>query len=308
MARDRWLKYLLVLDIVILATVFVLFKLNSKVRNASSFISSTPTPTPTLQASEKQQNTGSLEKVILNSLGGADGTYGIAVINLRNSETSYINGHRSFGAASLYKLWVMVTAYRQIQAGTLSKDDILSEDVSLLNEIFSVDKQFEIATGTVTLTVRDALKEMITVSDNYSALLLSEKVGFSAVSSFLSEYGFDESSMGALGGSPSTTAYDTALFFEKLYRGELANEQYSHEMLGLLKSQQLNDEIPKYLPSNVVVAHKTGIIDNFLHDAGIVYAPKGDYIIAILSESASSEDLSGKIAELSKAVYDYLNF
>lgn len=299
----------MVLDIAVLTTVSVLFKRYLDNRNISPPASILPTPTPisSPQISEGTQNTNSLGNVIQNSLGDADVVYGVVVKNLKSSEASYINEHRNFNAASLYKLWVMATVYKQIQDGKLKEDDILSEDVSVLNNIFNIDTQFETSTGTITLTVREALDEMITVSDNYSALLLSEKIGLSAISSFLNENGFNESSIGSSGGSPTTTAYDTALFFEKLYKGDLANDKYTNEMLALLKSQQLNDEIPKYLPPEVTVAHKTGMIDNSLHDAGIVYSPKGDYIIAILSEGTSSEDFSEKIAQLSKVVYDYFS-
>lgn len=44
--------------------------------------------------------------------------------------------------------------------------------------------------------------------------------------------------------------------------------------------QKINDRIPKFLPKEVVVAHKTGDMDYFEHDVGIVYTPKGDYIEA----------------------------
>ena len=78
-------------------------------------------------------------------------------------------------------------------------------------------------------------------------------------------------------------------------------------MLGFLKGQQLNDVLPKYLPENIVVAHKTGNIDAFDNDAGIVYGPKGDYIIVLLSESDNPAGAEDRMAQLSKAVYDYFN-
>ena len=119
--------------------------------------------------------------------------------------------------------------------------------------------------------------------------------------------GFKDSSVGGSGDSPKSTADDIALFFEKLYKGELANTQYTKEMLDLLKAQTLNDKLPKYLPKGTVVAHKTGEIDYLSHDGGIVYAPTGDYIIVVLSESSYPPGAEERIAQISKRVFDYFS-
>ena len=47
----------------------------------------------------------------------------------------------------------------------------------------------------------------------------------------------------------------------------------------LLLGQQVNDRIPWFLPDEVPIAHKTGGLDRFAHDAGIVFAPGGPYLI-----------------------------
>ncbi|MEM4270897.1 MAG: serine hydrolase, partial [Candidatus Pacearchaeota archaeon] len=79
----------------------------------------------------------------------------------------------------------------------------------------------------------------------------------------------------------------------------------SGEMLALLKKQNLNSKLPKYLPENTVVAHKTGELGEYSHDAGIVYKDSGDYIIVVLSKTQKPLDANEKIAQISKAVYDY---
>ena len=76
-------------------------------------------------------------------------------------------------------------------------------------------------------------------------------------------------------------------------------------MLDLLKSQKLNNKLPKYLPQEIDVAHKTGEIDSLTHDAGIVYAPTSDYIIVILSKSDYPPGAEERIADISRAVYEY---
>ncbi|MBI1982308.1 MAG: serine hydrolase [Candidatus Levybacteria bacterium] len=265
-----------------------------------------------------QNNKGnSLSDAVEGSLRETKGTYGIAVKHLKTGESYYFNKRKIFEAGSLYKLWVMAVVFNKIQAGEWSEDQILSEDVKVLNEKFYIEPDLaEQTEGTVTLSVHDALEQMITVSQNYAALLLTEKVKLSSVKAFLETNGFNESKVGIDGSQPTVSPSDMELFFEKLYKQsllfsseerkvELANKENTDKMLSLLKRQRLNTKLPKYLPKGTIIAHKTGEIGWFTHDAGIVYLPGGDYIIAVLSESSSPIGAQDRIAEVSKAVYEY---
>jgi len=242
------------------------------------------------------------------ALEGAEGTYGIVIRNLKTSEAYYAKEHKVFDTASLYKLWVMATVYDQIQNGQLQKDHVLSQYVATLNAKFYIDPLYaELTEGAVTFTVQEALTQMITISDNYAALLLMGKVKLSSVAALLKDNGFSESAVGTTVDAPKATPYDIALFLEKLYKGELANNQYTIEMLNLLKNQQLNGGLPKYLPDTAIVAHKTGEIDAYKHDAGIVFSANGDYILVIMSESEFPLDAQERIALVSKEVFDYFH-
>jgi len=55
-----------------------------------------------------------------------------------------------------------------------------------------------------------------------------------------------------------TTAEDMALLLEKIYNGDLVSKEASGHMLEILKRQKVNDRLPKGLPRDMVVAHKTG--------------------------------------------------
>ncbi len=255
----------------------------------------------------KSISTGeSLDKVITQVLDGAKGNYGIVIKNLKTGESFLLNEHQTFPPGSLYKLWVMAEAFDQVETGDLKEDEILSQDVKILNKEFGISNDSaELTEGEITLSASDALKQMIEISHNYAALLLTEKIGLSNVAKFLQEKGFKETSMGIDGSDPASTPYDIALFLEKLYQGKLVSQTYSTRMIDLLKNQQLNGKLPKYLPEDAVIAHKTGEIDYYSHDAGIVYLPSGDYIIVILSKSDYPPGAEDRIAQVSKAVYEY---
>lgn len=256
----------------------------------------------------KIQKTHSLENAVNSALEGSNGTYAIAVKNLKNGESYYLNEHQVFDAGSMYKLWIMAEAYGQIQNGALSEDEFLSEDVAALNSKFNISEDnAELTEGSVTLSVADALSQMITISHNYAAFLLTEKIKLSSVNLFLEKNGFKESNVGINGENPTTTASDIALFFEKLYKLQLANQENTNKMLDLLKKQQLNNKLPKYLPQGVIVAHKTGEIDYSSHDGGIVFSPKADYIIVVFSKSDIPASTDERIAQISKNVYEFFN-
>jgi len=266
----------------------------------SLFSNNTILPTPEFKES------ADLAVLVEKSLAGSSGTYGIVIKNLKNKQSYYLNENRAFDSASLYKLWVMATAYQQIKDGILSEDEIISESVSALNSKYGIsNEQAERTEGIVTLSVRDALYKMITISDNYAALLLSSKVGLSNVTIFLQKNGLFESKIGTSDTAPNITPFDAALFFEKLYSGKLINREYSDKMLDTLKDQQLNNKIPSSLSKDLVIAHKTGELGVVSHDAGIVYSPKGDYVIVVLSETNSQVGANARIANISKEAYDF---
>lgn len=263
-------------------------------------ISPTPTDIPL------PENSPGLSAAVADALNGTHGTYGIVIKNLATGESYYQHEKDTFESGSLYKLWLMAVVFQQIQQGTLHPSDILSKDVMALSNEFGVDPDpNEQTSGTLTLSVADALTQSITISSNNASLLLTDKVSVPEISKFLATQGFTHSRVGQKNKPPTTTARDIALFFEKLYKGQLANEDSTEKMLSLLKEQRLNDKLPKYLPGGVVIAHKTGELDSVTHDAGIVYGPSGDYIIVVLSESDSPDLAKERISLVSKAVYNY---
>lgn len=245
-----------------------------------------------------------LEKTILPVIENEKGDYSVVIKNLKTGEFYNLNENHVYTSASLYKLWTMGTVFQQIKDGKLTMEKTLSASIPTLNAAFNLGDDAEATEGAITETVNEALEQMITISHNYSAILLTYNVKNASVQKFLADNGFNASQTKT---TPTTTPQDIAKYYEKLYKGELVSKDASSEMLAILKRQQLNDRIPKFLPDKTVIAHKTGELFGVKHDAGIVFSPKGDYIIVLMSDTASQAHAAQVEANISKAVWEYFN-
>lgn len=252
------------------------------------------------------KNSSGLEKLVNKVLQNDSNNYGVVIKNLATGEEYNLNEHKQFETASLYKLWVMGLAYQEISEGKLKKNEFLSQDASILNNKFNIPSDSaDIKDGVVSYTLSDAVNRMITVSDNYTALLLTEKLKLSKLAQFLKDNNFYESNIGSVNSQPVSSASDIALFYEKLYENKLINADSSAGMLSLLKEQKINTKLPRYLPPYVKTAHKTGERDSFSHDAGIVFLPDNEYVLVVLSDTDNPSSANENIAKISEAVYQY---
>jgi len=308
--RNAGIKLIRLISFIIVVFVsifFVFFAIQGRL-TSSSLISplAYPLTRSSIPFKDILDKKNQISEIVQNILKDKAGDYGVVVMNLKTGENYVHNEHKLFESASLYKLWVMAVTFEQISDGRLKKTDIMEQKIEVLNEKFKIaTESAELKEGEIKLSVNDALRQMITISDNYSALLLTERLRLFSVSDYLSYQSFNESKVGLRGEAPVTSAYDMALFFEKLYKEETQEKNDAGEMLTLLKMQQLNRKLPKYLPKDIIVAHKTGELGEFSHDAGIIYTSKGDYIIVVLSKTRSIVDADEKIAQISKEVYNY---
>ncbi len=304
--RRRQLKRnysgLIILLTLIVSLVYIVKNVSGSKSTKATAVNITITPSPTLV-----QTSSPLGKIIQEELKDTKGSYGIVVKNLKTGETYSSNEHLQFESGSLYKLWLMGLIFEKIKNQDLSGDEILDEEVTVLNKEFGIDPEnAEKTEGTISYSVNDLTSRMITISDNYAALLLTKTVKRSAISEYIKKQGFRETKVGTNEIPPVTTPSDVALFFEKLYNFKLTTREYSNKMLTLLKQQRLNDKIPKLLPEDIEVAHKTGELDYYTHDGGIVYSQNGDIIIVVLTKSEFPAVANERISSVSKAVFDYL--
>ena len=269
---------------VIIFTYIIFYPKTKQAVNFSSIPTPSPTPTPKKivnipsgKLSEQQINN------LLNSqISQLPGSYSILIKDLKKNKTYSVNPTDSIGSASIYKLALMYKTFDLINKNQLAYTD-------------------EVSTGA---TVQESLTQMITVSDNDSALALANLVGWQQTQDSLEAAnitGFQLTQE-----TPTVTASAVAALLEKIYYGKAISKMASEKMLDLLLAQQINNKIPKYFPTDIKIAHKTGELDSVSSDAGIIFGKKSDYIFVFLSDTPAPADATENIALLSKTMFDAL--
>jgi beta-lactamase class A len=182
----------------------------------------------------------------------------ISVRDLKTGAIASTGGNTSITSASLYKLFVANQIYRQVDAGKLSLSKKLPRG----------------------RTVEQCLEPMITVSDNACGAQLGDLLNWGSQDADLHNQGYNGTSLADL---PHTSSNNVALLFARLYANKLLKPDSNAAFLALLKEQEIVNRLPQGLPDGTEIAHKTGDLYGYMHDAGIVYGAKTDYVVSVMS-------------------------
>src|SRR3989344_7873043 len=175
-----------------------------------------------------------LGNIVEDIIKDSEGKYGVFIKNLKSNKTYSKNGNEVFKPASLYKVWVMGTVFEKIKEGKISEDEKLVADVKVLNKKFGFSEEdAELKEGVLNFTIKSALEQMITISHNYAAYALIEKVKRSEIENFLRKYDLSNSTMGTAD-DLATTPADLGRLFEEIYKGDIIDPEYSQKMIDIL--------------------------------------------------------------------------
>jgi beta-lactamase class A len=230
------------------------------------------------------------------ALVGVDGHVSVAVKDLATGRGAVLDGDREMPSASLYKLPVLFSVF---EAGLN-----MGEDLPITEEARSYDSgTMELGVGE-TLTVAEALERMVTISDNTAAVMLGSRVGANRINADLAGLGMDTTHYSIE--RMTTSALDMLRYLDVLAQGKMVSPAASADMLHLMLRQRVNDRLPRLLPDNVQVAHKTGNLPGTVNDVGIVYGPSSSVaIVALVSDTSDEASAATGIAKLALAAYTY---
>ena len=237
----------------------------------------------------------SLDDHVQNAITGFQGNVWIFAKNLDTGKEFSLRGDEQTRTASTIKLAVMAETFHQVEQGKVRWDDTI--DLTKEKKQGGSGILFEFSDGTK-IDLKTALHLMIVVSDNTATNLVLDKVGTDNVNNFMDSLRLtDLKVMRKIGGGLESKAYSdprNKLFglgrasphqmvrlVEMMERGELVSKTASAEMINILKRQQLKDGIGRGEPDTIPVASKSGALDRFRADVGIVYTRRGRIAMAI---------------------------
>lgn len=233
-------------------------------------------------------------------------------IYIKDLSTGYeikINSDKKMPSASLVKIPIMAAVYYLVDKGKLSLDEKLVYKKKYRCGGSGVIKKMPYGTK---FTIKELVELMITISDNVATHMLIERIGLKNLNEIFKELGLKDTNINRFvmdlflknkGVENYTTAEDIGLLLEKVYRGSLVSKKACIEMLSIMLKQRICDRIPKKLPLQIAVAHKTGLMKDVCHDVGIVYTNNGDFVICVLTQNIKHSLAKEFIADVAYETY-----
>ncbi len=154
---------------------------------------------------------------------------------------------------------------------------------------------------------------MIVESDNVATNMLCDILGLGYINEKMIGWGLNVTDMKRwvmdlgrrnAGLENNTTAREMGWFLERIYKGEIVSKEACNQMISVMKRQKHRNRLARYLPTETPVANKTGLMRDVVHDAGIIFTEKGDYVLCVLTHDIPSSPAKRLIGEISYIVYD----
>ena len=236
------------------------------------------------------------------------GPVGAAFEHLGTHESAAIEGQRHFPTQSVYKFPIAILVLREVDAGKLSLDQL----ISIKPADFVSDREFTIRRNYpqgAQLSLREVLRYMISESDGTACdVLLRLLGGPEKATQALRELGVENVVIARyekeMFETPAVAAEnwmtpETAIALLKLLQEGKVLSPSSHDLLInlMIQSRPGKKRIKGLLPEGTVVAHKTGTsatingVTTATNDIGLVTLPDGHQlaIAVFVSDTKANE-------------------
>ena len=217
-----------------------------------------------------------------------------------------INETTSLAAASVIKPAIACAAAADRAIDLSQSVDVREMDQTQYCSIMAAFEPMD------TLTLRELIGMMLIVSDNPATTAVLDHVGFERVNAWLSanglrqtslKIGFEDRALGSPLRANRTTAEDCLTLLK------LINREPDYAFIKtLLENNLRNERIPKRLPDDVVVAHKTGTLNGLVHDIALIESPQTSYYFILLADDLpDTPQFAFDLAVFSEQVYGLMS-
>lgn len=224
--------------------------------------------------------------------------------DLSNGPWFGYNEEERFSPASLMKVPLLIAYLKMSESdqSLLDKKVNTGDLSSLISQNILPDKTVKANTE---YTIKELLEYMIRYSDNFAAEALLKNVDpvnldniYMDLSLKIPNWGNTENYM---------TVRDYSSFFRILYNSSYLNRENSELALSILSESVFKEGLVAGLPKNTQISHKFGerVLEDAkqLHDCGIIYGKKGDYLICIMTRGQDFEKMKVFLRDTSSLVY-----
>ena len=294
--RQKYRRRRLILFLGLLAVILLLFLVPTKDSEPVSSVRM-----PTVEASlTPPLTTGNLEDKLRQISSTHPGSYGVVVHDPSSGQTVSLNSNKTFAAASLAKLPVLLTLYEGAARGEIDLNEKITlrpEDVAAYGSgVLQNHPPGE------TMTLRECAEYLIKESDNTAWVMLEKRLGKKRIRAEIVALGASSTDYK----SNTTTPNDILLILQAIADPTFTTPKLSAEMLDIMTNTAYEDRLPKPLPTGTRVAHKIGSYTDTFSDAGVVF-PKdsevNNYFVVVMSSETSEEDARSAIRMMSLSTY-----
>lgn len=257
---------------------------------------STGVAPPVSRAMPKERVDAKLTAKLATLAQAVHGDVGIYVRHVKSGRTVRIRADELFPTASMIKVPILIGTFAAIAKGQFTFQTMMTYTDSLR---YAYDDSLSMPRVGAQIPVARLTLQMITESNNTSALWLQGLVRGDTINAWLHEHGFDstrvnsrvagrEKNRSAFGWG-QTTPREIASLLVMIRDGRAVDAASSEEMYRHLTRIYWNGEALSQLPPWVQAASKQGMVDQSRSEVVLVNAPHGDYVFAVMTKNQADK-------------------
>lgn len=209
-------------------------------------------------------------------------------------------------SASTIKTAILLAVFDEVKKHHINLNDEILVDESIILDDSEVFEE-----GKTSVTLIELCTWMIINSDNTSTNVLIQKFGMTLINDYIQNV--LELKLTSLqrkmldydaivqGYNNYTSMEDMCALFHKLFNREILNDELCNLAISILYRQRSKNQIVRYIYETVEFAHKTGELDYWNLDTGVMKINNEYYYIGMTIHSKNQNGnfiLSGKLGKL----------
>jgi len=243
----------------------------------------------------------SLKKDVGDLIARNRGSYAVYFLSLSKDKSFGINQNGVYTGASVNKVPIIAVLYYLASKNKINLDEKVTIQQTDIQDYGTGILRYE-KEGAV-YSLRTLARLSLQKSDNTAIYVLLGKIGEETVQKTIKAWGLTQTDIA----NNKTSLTDIAILFQKIYNQEVLTSSLTKELLGFLTDTDIEDRIPRLLPENTIIYHKTGDAIGTMHDVGIIKNKDTVFFLGVLTSDIGDKEKEAQntIAEIAKRVFDF---